>query len=182
MAALCLFSFQSNTHLYRAFDVKSNHKKTLNLGKNRLSKTKKSIILGVKQFMKPKIQSLDYTYKKPNTDVWVLNTDDIPVNKDLVGDVQLVHLAPGSIGGNHKHSRREWFIGIGDLIFVWLDAKGNAYQEHMHPKGQILLISVPPYLPHAVANISKNKVGILYEMADRKMKDSEPVKVYESIV
>lgn len=129
--------------------------------------------------MKPQIQPLNPTYKKPDTDVWVLNTDDIPVDKESIQDIQLVHLAPGSVGGNHKHPRREWFIGIGDLIFVWLDDDGNTHQEHMHPDGQITLISVPPYLPHAVANVSEDKVGILYEMADGKMKDVEPVKVYE---
>lgn len=129
--------------------------------------------------MNPTIKPLDYTYKKPDTDVWVLNTDDIPVNNESIHDVQLVHLAPGSVGGNHKHPRTEWFIGIGDLLFIWLDDEGNTHQEHMHPDGQIMLITVPPYLPHAVANLSPDKVGILYEMADGKMKDVEAVKVYE---
>lgn len=128
--------------------------------------------------MKPVIQSLNYTYKKPDSNVWVLNTDDIPVDKELIHDVQLVHLAPGSAGGNHQHSRREWFIGIGDIIFIWLDDEGKPHQEHMHPDGQITLITVPPHLPHAVANLSKDKVGILYEMADSKLKDSVPVQVH----
>lgn len=129
--------------------------------------------------MKPEIKLLNYTYKKPDTDVWVLNTVDIPVDEKLINDVQLVHLAPGSVGGNHKHPRTEWFIGIGDLIFIWLDDQGNAHQEHMHPDGQIVLISVPPYLPHAVVNASEDTIGILYEMADGKMKDVEVIKVYE---
>lgn len=129
--------------------------------------------------MNPQIKQLDYTYKKPDTDVWVLNTDDIPVGDESIQDVQLVHLAPGSVGGNHKHPRTEWFIGIGDLLFIWLDDEGNTHQEHMHPDGQIMLITVTPYLPHAVANVSPDKVGILYEMADGKMKDVEVVKVYE---
>ena len=51
----------------------------------------------------------------------------------------------------------------------------------MHPNGDILLITVPPQLPHAVANISTVKVGILYEMADGKMKDPKPVKVFQPV-
>lgn len=130
--------------------------------------------------MKPDIQVLNYTYKKQDTEVWVLNTDDIPVDKNLIKDVQLVHLAPSSVGGNHQHPRREWFIGIGDLLFVWLDEDGSQHQEHMHPEGKIVLISVPPHLPHAVVNVSDSKVGMLYEMADGKMVDAEVVKVYEN--
>ena len=128
--------------------------------------------------MNPKIQSLNYTYNKSDTGVWVLNTDDIPVNKEEIKDIQLVHFAPGAVGGNHKHSCREWFIGIGDLIFVWLDDAGKQHQEHMNPEGKIILITVPPNLPHAVVNISEDKDGVLYEMADGKIKDVEPEKVY----
>lgn len=126
---------------------------------------------------KPKITPLNYTYKKPDTDVWVLNGDDIPVPKEKVKDMQIVHLAPGSVGGNHKHTRTEWFIGIGELEFVWLDAQGEVNFEHMHPNGQILLIEVPPFLPHAVRNISEAERGILFEYADGKMENVELVKV-----
>lgn len=126
---------------------------------------------------RPKIISLDYTYKKPDTEVWVLNTDDISVDKDLIKDQQIVHLAPQSVGGNHKHPRTEWFIGIGDLVFVWMDDSGAKHEWQMHPNGQIKLITVPPYLAHAVVNRSQDKVGILFEMADGKMKDVEPVKI-----
>ncbi|NCN44998.1 MAG: hypothetical protein COU63_00260 [Candidatus Pacebacteria bacterium CG10_big_fil_rev_8_21_14_0_10_36_11] len=129
--------------------------------------------------MTPIITKLNYTYKKPDTDVWVLNTDDIPVGKEKIKDQQIVHLAPLSIGGNHKHPRTEWFIGIGDLLFVWLDENGAKYEEHMHPDGQILLIEVPSYLPHAVVNQSEVNVGILFEMADGKMVDVEKIEVYE---
>lgn len=128
--------------------------------------------------MKPFIKELNYTYKKPDTDVWVLNTDDIPVPKEKIKDQQIVHLAPQSTGGNHKHQRTEWFIGIGDLVLVWLDENGAKIQEHMNPNGQIKLFEIPPYLPHAVTNASKTERGILFEMADGKMENVEPVKVY----
>jgi hypothetical protein len=97
--------------------------------------------------------------------------------KELIKDQQLVHLAPQSVGGNHKHPRTEWFIGIGDLVFVWLDENGEKHEEHMHPDGQIRLIKVPPFLAHAVVNKSNDKVGILFEMADGKMIDVERVEV-----
>lgn len=128
--------------------------------------------------LEPTITTLSYTYKKPNTEVWVLNTKDIPVDQELIKDRQIVHLAPQSVGGNHKHPRTEWFIGIGDLIFVWLDENGEKHQEHMHPNGQIKLITAPPFLPHAVVNQSRDKTGVLFEMADGKMQDVEAVEVY----
>lgn len=127
--------------------------------------------------MTPVITQLNYTYKKPDTDVWVLNSDDIPVKKSLLKDQQIVHLAPGSVGGNHKHPRTEWFIGIGELEFVWLDENGNKHLQQMHPNGQILLIEIPPYLPHAVRNSSDDKIGVLFELADSKMVDVEKVEV-----
>lgn len=126
---------------------------------------------------KPTITKINYTYKKPETEVWVLNTDDIPVDKSFVKDQQIVHLAPQSVGGNHKHPRTEWFVGIGELEFIWLDEKGNKKSEQMNPNGQILLIEVPPFLPHAVRNSSVDKIGILFELADGKMKDVESVKI-----
>lgn len=126
---------------------------------------------------KPTITKINYTYKKPDTDIWVLNTDDIPVDKSFVKDQQIVHLAPQSVGGNHKHPRTEWFVGIGELEFIWIDEKGNKQTEHMNPNGQIMLIEVPPFLPHAVRNSSSDKVGILFELADGKMKDVVVVKI-----
>jgi hypothetical protein len=128
--------------------------------------------------MKPIITELAYTYKKPDTEVWVLNTDNIPVDKDKIKDQQLVHLAPLSTGGNHKHPRIEWFIAIGDLLFVWLDEAGVRHEEPMNPEGRLRLFEVPPYLPHAVTNISTSQRGVLFECADGKMENVEPVKVF----
>lgn len=125
----------------------------------------------------PKITKLNYSYKKPDTDTWVLNTDDIPFDKSKIKDQQIVHLASGSTGGNHKHPRIEWFIGIGDLVFTWLDEKGQKHTEHMHPNGQILLFEVPPFLAHAVSNISKTTNAVLFEFADMKQVNTEKVEV-----
>lgn len=125
----------------------------------------------------PEIITLDYSYKKPGSDVWVLNVDDIPVDTSAIKDQQIVHFAPEAIGGNHKHPRTEWFVGIGDLVFIWLDENGVKKEEHMHPDGLIRLITVPPYLAHAVVNRSEDKVGILFELADGKQENVEKVRV-----
>ncbi len=127
--------------------------------------------------MKPKITKLNYTYKKEESDVWVLNKGDIPIDPSKVKDEQIVHLAPGSFGGNHKHPRTEWFIGIGELIFHWTDENGKKQSKAMNPDCQLLLFEVPPFLPHAVENCSQDKFGILFELADGKMIDVEKIEV-----
>lgn len=127
--------------------------------------------------MEPIITPLQYTYKKPDADVWVLNTSDIPLDFTKIKDQQLVHLGPLSVGGNHKHPRKEWFIGIGDLELFWLDENGVQKSTLMHPNGQILLFEIPPFLPHAVKNISKNNVAVLFDYADDLMSDVEQMKV-----
>ncbi len=120
---------------------------------------------------------LNFTYKKAGADVWVLNTDDIPLDKAKVKDEQIVYLAPNNAGGNHKHPRTEWFVGIGELAFIWLDDAGKKHEEQMNPDGRLLLFEVPPFLPHAVANRSADTAGILFEMADGKMESAETVKI-----
>lgn len=126
--------------------------------------------------MEPIFTPLNYTYKKPDTNVWVLNSKDIPVESSKIKDQQIVHLASQSIGGNHRHPRTEWFIGIGDLELFWLDENGVQQSKHMHPNGQIFLIKIPPFLPHAVKN-SSNIFAVLFEYGDDIMRDVEPIKV-----
>jgi hypothetical protein len=53
--------------------------------------------------MQPIITTISYTYKKQESPVFVLNTDDIPVSKEIVRDMQIIQFGPGSIGGNHFH-------------------------------------------------------------------------------
>ena len=99
------------------------------------------------------------------------------MDKSKIKDQQIVHLGPVSVGGNHKHPRTEWFIAIGDLVFVWLDELGEKQEAHMNPNGEIRLIKVPPFLPHAVVNKSKSEVGVLFEMADEISKDVEKIQI-----
>lgn len=127
--------------------------------------------------MNPIITKLEYTYKKPDDDVWVLNTNDIPLESQRIKDTRIVHFAPQSKGGNHRHPRIEWFIGIGDLMFVWLDEHGHKHSEHMNPNEKLLLFEVPPFLPHAVVNKSDKEIGILFEYGDGMLVDKEEVEV-----
>lgn len=130
--------------------------------------------------MQPTVTPITYTYKKPDDDVWVLNDRDIPVDFSLVKDRQIVHFAPLSRGGNHKHPRTEWFVGIGDLYFVWLDEAGKVHEEVMNPNEQLKLITVPPFLPHAVVNRSSDQTGILYELADAPAGETGKIEVVRS--
>lgn len=127
--------------------------------------------------LQPIITLLDYSYQKSETGLWVLNADDIPVDKGLIKDQQIVHFQPLAIGGNHKHPRTEWFIGIGNLIFYWLDSFGMLQELKMNPNGNLLLIEVPPLLPHTVINQSKTDTAVLFEYADAKQHDVEKVVV-----
>ena len=126
---------------------------------------------------RPHVTPLSYTYKKPDTDVWVLNTDDIPVDHTLIKDSQIAHLGPQSSAGNHKHPRQEWIVGFGDLVFIWLDEAGTRQEQHMNPDGQLFLIHVPAFVPHAVLNRSLDKPGMLFEYADAKAGDVEKVEI-----
>jgi len=127
--------------------------------------------------MEPIITPLPFTYKKTDTDVWVFNLEELPFDQMRIQDRQIVHFGPQSVGGNHKHSRIEWFVAIGELVFVWLDEQGQKHEQEMNPDGQLFLFEVPPYLPHAVVNRSLTDDATLMEMADGKMTERETVEV-----
>lgn len=130
--------------------------------------------------MSPTFLNLPYSYKKTESDVWVLNSADIPVPQELIKDQQLVYFAPSSVGGNHRHQRTEWFIGMGELVFIWLDENGQSHEEPLHPDKQLRLVTVPPFLPHAVVNRSSTQSGVLFELADSKVNHTQKVPVVES--
>lgn len=129
--------------------------------------------------LEPIKTAIDYSYKKSESKVWILNFDDIPLPRNVeVKDRQVVRLAPGSVGGNHKHPRREFFIGIGEgLELVWLNESGDKKSEMMNPDSKLLMFEIPPNLPHAVVNKPGSENAVLVEFADEKMTDVEKVKV-----
>lgn len=119
----------------------------------------------------PKFTKLDYSYKKENIDLWKLNLDDIPVDKDRIKVREIIHFPPGSVGGNHKHPRTEWFIGIGELVLYWQDEDGNKHENFLSNDEGLIMVQIPPFLPHAVKNVSEFKFGILLEYADAEQTD-----------
>ena len=125
----------------------------------------------------PKVTLLNYTYKKPDTDVFVLNTNDIPIDKTKIKDQQIIIIGPGAIGGNHSHPRTEWFVALGELELIWLDSDGLQQTLDMYSGQQPKLIEIPPFLPHAVINRSQTQSSTLYEWADQKAVEPEPVKI-----
>jgi uncharacterized RmlC-like cupin family protein len=129
--------------------------------------------------IKPKITKLNFSYEGKDSKIWVLNSDDIPLDKSLIKDQQIIHLFPGGFGGNHKHQRTEWFIGLGNLLFIWLDEHGKKHEVNMNPDGNLLLIEVPPFLPHAVLNNSNSESQVLFEYADAKQSGVERVIIVE---
>ncbi|MCA9369146.1 MAG: hypothetical protein H6773_02020 [Pseudomonadales bacterium] len=126
---------------------------------------------------RPKVTKLNFTYKRDDTDLWVLNTDDLPIRKDLIKDQQIIQFAPKSFGGNHSHQRIEWFIGIGDLTLIWVDQNGKKHTQNMSSKENVLLFEIPPHLPHAVLNNSETDIAVLFEFADQKMSNTKQVEI-----
>ncbi len=72
--------------------------------------------------------------------------------------------------GNHKHSRWEAFIGIGNgLEIQWIDKKGKVHKDTMNPsKDKFFLFIVSPYIPHAIFNNSDTN-SILIEFTSGKL-------------
>lgn len=127
--------------------------------------------------LEPKITKINYSYQRHKPDLWVLNNEDIPVDTHLIKDQQIVHFSPKSFGGNHSHPRTEWFIGIGDLSLVWLDQENQKHELKMSTDDALLLVEVPPHVPHAVINNSDTEFAVLFEYADGKMEDVTQVEV-----
>lgn len=129
--------------------------------------------------MEPIFTVLPFTYKKPSTDVWVLNTNDLPISPDTIVDQQFILIGPQSMGGNHKHPRREWFISLAPgLKLYWLDEHNHVHESNMSSeKDEVLLIEMPPFVPHVVKNETSNDKIILIEFSDAKMSGNEFVQV-----
>lgn len=127
--------------------------------------------------MEPKVTKIHFTKKRDDIGLWSLNIDDIPLDKSLIKDQQIVHFSPGGIGGNHKHPRIEWFIGIGDLFLIWIDENGEKKEINMSTEDGLLLIEIPPNLSHAVVNKSDSSGATLFEYANEKQYDVEFIEV-----
>lgn len=129
--------------------------------------------------MQPNFIPLPFSYKKDGSDVWVFNTSSLPVPSRKIKDQQMIVLGPGFAGGNHRHPRTEWFIALSaGLEIYWLDDKGELQSARMFSENEeLMLVEVPPMLPHAVKNTHQSEKAILVEFADAKMSDVERVEV-----
>lgn len=77
------------------------------------------------------------------------------------------------MGGNHAHQRIEGFIASGEgLEFCWLDTKGEVHKKFMNPRGQLQLIVVDAWVPHAIRNNDSHSISVLLEYADLSQEDS----------
>ena len=105
------------------------------------------------------------SYRKANG-LWNLRTDQLPLPKDFeVMERGVVYIPAGEYGGNHKHPRREEFVGIGDdLYIVWIDQDGNKHIDKMLDGEQLFLFDIAPNTPHVVVNESMG-FAILVELA-----------------
>ena len=132
--------------------------------------------------MNPIFVPLPFSYKHPNSEVWVFNTTSLPIPSRKIKDQQMIVLGPGAVGGNHKHPRTEWFIAMSPgLQLYWLDEQGNVQERELFSqKEELILVEMPPFVPHAVKNIGNTEKAILIEFADDKIKKNEHVKVISS--
>lgn len=131
--------------------------------------------------MEIKKQQINPSFKKDNGN-FVLSFDDVPVPENFKRvDQSIVYIASGQIGGNHKHKRVEVFVGLGEgLEIYWIDEKGELKMEKMNPDGELLVFTVPSFVPHAIKNNSNNPACLL-ELANSKqtLKDVERITLIE---
>lgn len=71
----------------------------------------------------------------------------------------LNHIGPGDTAGNHFHAKkREFFCPLGDLVLVLYDrSRKKAIRVRMsnRTKRQYTMYYIPPHVPHAVENKTK---------------------------
>ena len=106
-----------------------------------------------------------------------LNT--IPVPSDFFNRYQLmISIPPMRFGGNHKHPRREIFICLSDDVELhWVDEEGKTQVCKMKEDQQLYLFDVPPYVPHAIINLSLSAPAVILELAEEKQHDVEPCSI-----
>ncbi|KKT71851.1 MAG: D-alanyl-D-alanine carboxypeptidase, partial [Candidatus Collierbacteria bacterium GW2011_GWB1_44_6] len=71
-------------------------------------------------------------------------------------------------------------MGLSDTKFVnasGLDDDGKRHQKHLNTRGKLLLVEIPPYLPHAVRNLSADFPGFLLELADAPQTGVEKLNI-----
>jgi hypothetical protein len=116
-------------------------------------------------------------YKKDNG-LWSLRMDQLPLPEGFTAkESGVVYIPSGGHGGNHKHPRREVFVGIGDALYlVWQDSEGHTHEKRMMDGEHLYLCDVEPLTPHAVVNKAAG-FAVLVELASGANVNVKPVKV-----
>lgn len=105
--------------------------------------------------------------------------NELPLPADFLNHHQIMlSIPPMQIGGNHKHPRREIFLSLSDDVELhWIDQDGIAHINKMKEENQLYLFDVPPFVPHAIINLSQKSAAVLLELNDDYQHDVEPHKV-----
>lgn len=123
------------------------------------------------------------TYRKGEQGLSVLSVDQIPLPDGFVpgAPALLIQIAPKGWGGNHRHQRREVWVGFGDLHLVWRDKNGERHEARMtRDDGKLVAFSVAPEVPHMVENRS-DAPAFLYELRDMDDGPAAPLTGQESL-
>lgn len=120
--------------------------------------------------------AIEPTFRR-ESGLFIIDIDKVELPEGFdVEERFVVYIPPGQIGGNHKHPRKEIFIGLGDLELVWKDEGGEVHTEKMGGE-ELKMFVVEPMVPHTVKNNSKNEFGVLIEFATEKQHDVEETKL-----
>jgi uncharacterized RmlC-like cupin family protein len=128
------------------------------------------------------IQKIEFIpkYKRENG-LYVIDLDkcDIPFK---VMEKSVVYIPKGQFGGNHKHSRTEALVSLGDnLKLLWMDKDNEVHEEMMYEDGKLSLFVIPSGLAHAVLNVSKNSFGVLIEFTNESQGNVEVVDLVSRV-
>jgi hypothetical protein len=124
------------------------------------------------------------TYAKPEQGLRVLSVNDIPMPSDFVPQAAplLIHIAPYGWGGNHRHRRRELWVGYGESLYlIWRDENGERQELKMtRSDGKLQALIVASQVPHMVENRSDSP-ALLYELRDIDDGPAAPLEGEESL-
>ena len=106
-----------------------------------------------------------------------LNT--LPLPSDFfIRHQMIIYLPPKQLAANHKHRRREIFICLSDNVELhWVDEEGMTHINKMKEDNQLYLFDIPPFVPHAIINLSQDSAAVLLEFADDLHNACEPYAV-----
>lgn len=119
---------------------------------------------------------IEPAFKRENG-LFIIDIDEVKLPEDFEAiERSVVYIPPKQIGGNHKHPRKEIFIGLGDLELIWIDEDGEVHKEEMGGK-ELKIFVIESMIPHTLKNNSESKFGVLIEFASEKQHGVEEIKL-----